>query len=376
MARDGGGAGGPKLRAEWFWADRWFASAAAFLPGEARGLYREMLTRAWSLGARLPADLSTVQLMVAFTDEEWARSWPLIAPYWDEADGHLTNATQLEVYAECHGRSEAKVRAGRRGGRSRWNGVSQEERSAQMSLVRRAPRAERRAERRAGDEPPDPDPDPEQDPKKTPPAGQPLPTEFAPPPPREAGRQAGRPGSGTINSRKTAVTAETDSPTPRNLVEAVRTGFRDAGHDAPLTLRADYPSRLDSLTAQASVGASELRAAAARLAPAYWDAINGGACERGFDPVRSPEGLLVHLLARELTIPGSTTPASAAPAMSFEEAMAALRGPPPDAAAANVDPEEEFHAAVERRWQLRQQQRGDTPSTFSIPRNPANGASE
>jgi hypothetical protein len=257
-----------------------------------------------------------------------------------------------------------------------------------MSLVREATTKPQRssdvADAVAGDvaatKPLDPDPDPsldpEQDPKKTPPAGQPLPTEFAPPPPREAGRQAGRPGSGTINSRKTAVTAETDSPTPRNLVEAVRTGFRDAGHDAPLTLRADYPSRLDSLTAQASVGASELRAAAARLAPAYWDAINGGACERGFDPVRSPEGLLVHLLARELTIPGSTTPASAAPAMSFEEAMAALRGPPPDAAAANVDPEEEFHAAVERRWQLRQQQRGDTPSTFSIPRNPANGASE
>jgi uncharacterized protein YdaU (DUF1376 family) len=110
-----------RLLAEWFWTDRWERSPAAALPIAARGLYREMLSRAWARGARLPNNPEAIRRVVGVTFEEWAATWPLVAPYWQATtDGlWLVNETQLEVYAEARGYSERASERGRRGARAR-----------------------------------------------------------------------------------------------------------------------------------------------------------------------------------------------------------------------------------------------------------------
>jgi uncharacterized protein YdaU (DUF1376 family) len=105
-----------RMRAEWFWCDRWIASSAFLLPMEARGLYREMLTAAWLRGARLPADPEAIRRAVGCSEMEWGRSWPLIRRYWSEAEGFIVNATQVEVYAECQSQRLAATSRGRKGG--------------------------------------------------------------------------------------------------------------------------------------------------------------------------------------------------------------------------------------------------------------------
>lgn len=110
-----------KLLAEWFWTDRWIGSSAALLPLEARGLYREMLTHAWRRGAKLPADLEAVQRLVGATPDEWARAWPLVAPYWVETgEGTLVNLTQVAIYNESWARRKSFVDRGVKGAQSRW----------------------------------------------------------------------------------------------------------------------------------------------------------------------------------------------------------------------------------------------------------------
>ena len=108
-----------KLRAEWFWTDRWFGSSAMLLPLEAKGLYREMLTRAWSLGAKLPAEAKLIKKVVLIEDDEWDRCWPLVEPYWETSeDGkHIYNQTQQEVMSASTSLSEKRAKAGRKGGR-------------------------------------------------------------------------------------------------------------------------------------------------------------------------------------------------------------------------------------------------------------------
>lgn len=96
-----------KLRAEWFWGDRWVCSSAFLLPIEARGLYREMLTQSWLRGGQLPNDHVAIRRAVGCTEEEWFRCWPLVERYWlISADGHsLVNETQLEVIGEAERRA-------------------------------------------------------------------------------------------------------------------------------------------------------------------------------------------------------------------------------------------------------------------------------
>jgi uncharacterized protein YdaU (DUF1376 family) len=113
-----------KLRAEWFWTDRWFASSACCLPIDARGLYRELLTRAWSLGARLPTNPEMLMRLAGVTPEEWARCWPLVEPYFHEKDGHLVNATQLEVYADCQRRQAMRTARAKKAAQARWEQCS------------------------------------------------------------------------------------------------------------------------------------------------------------------------------------------------------------------------------------------------------------
>ena len=110
----------PKLLAEWFWTDRWDGSSAALLPLEARGLYREMLTQSWRRDGRLPASPEAIKRAVRCTDAEWERCWPLVKPYWDEKDGWLTNATQLEVLAETRRQMEARSNRASAAAKTRW----------------------------------------------------------------------------------------------------------------------------------------------------------------------------------------------------------------------------------------------------------------
>jgi uncharacterized protein YdaU (DUF1376 family) len=112
-----------KLIAEWFWTDRWIGSSAFLLPLEVRGLYREMLTQSWRRGAHLPAKPDTIKRSVAATDEEWARAWPAVAPYWhlNEA-GLLVNDTQIAVYQEARDRAFRATDRAHKAARIRWAG--------------------------------------------------------------------------------------------------------------------------------------------------------------------------------------------------------------------------------------------------------------
>ena len=109
-----------KLRAEWFWTDRWFASSAYFLPIEARGIYREMLTRAWSRGAQLPADEETIRRVIGATTDEWERNWRKVGPFWRRDGDILVNETQIEIYETVREINERRSEHGRRGATARW----------------------------------------------------------------------------------------------------------------------------------------------------------------------------------------------------------------------------------------------------------------
>lgn len=113
-----------KLLAEWFWIERWDGSPAAALPLLARGLYREMLTRAWRLGGWLPNDHGAIQRLVRVTPAEWRKAWPLVSPYWREDGARIVNDTQLEVMAEARRRREEASEHGRRAANARHGQAS------------------------------------------------------------------------------------------------------------------------------------------------------------------------------------------------------------------------------------------------------------
>lgn len=97
-----------KLRAEWFWVDRWDASSAALLTMEQQGVYRTMLSQAWLRGARLPNDEQAIQRAIRCSREEWERSWPAVRGYWRVDGEWLVNDTQLEVYLKTKRELEVK----------------------------------------------------------------------------------------------------------------------------------------------------------------------------------------------------------------------------------------------------------------------------
>lgn len=103
-----------KLRAEWFWTDRWFASSAFGLPLEAQGLYRNLLSRAWANGGSIPQDPEVLRRLGGASSDEWSRAWPLVSPYWTEREGRLVNEAQLEVLAEAASRKAEAVALGKR----------------------------------------------------------------------------------------------------------------------------------------------------------------------------------------------------------------------------------------------------------------------
>jgi uncharacterized protein YdaU (DUF1376 family) len=109
-----------KLLAEWFWTDRWMGSSAFLLPIEARGLYREMLTQAWRRGARLPKQPEAIQRACGITTDEWTRSWPVVARYWQENGDCIYNETQRLVYAEALARHEAYSERASKAAKARW----------------------------------------------------------------------------------------------------------------------------------------------------------------------------------------------------------------------------------------------------------------
>jgi uncharacterized protein YdaU (DUF1376 family) len=111
-----------RLLAEWFWTDRWERSPAAALPIAARGLYREMLSRAWARGARLPNNPEAIRRVVGVTFEEWGGTWPLVSPYWQQsADGlWVLNETQVEIYTEAQAVNDRAIERSRKGNLGRW----------------------------------------------------------------------------------------------------------------------------------------------------------------------------------------------------------------------------------------------------------------
>lgn len=113
-----------RLTGEFFCLDRWFQSSAIALPLEARGLYREMLSRGWLNGGWLPNNHDAIRRLVGASEIEWRRSWPLVEPYWRVDGARLVNDTQLKIYGD------AKVRADRatHGGAAR---------GAQLQLLKR-----------------------------------------------------------------------------------------------------------------------------------------------------------------------------------------------------------------------------------------------
>lgn len=109
-----------KLRAEWFWCDRWARSTARLLPIDARGLYREMLTVAWSHGGALPNNPDAIQRAVGVTPAEWKQLWPQIARYWRVDGETLVNETQQEVYAEAKRRQQESSDHAAKAAAARW----------------------------------------------------------------------------------------------------------------------------------------------------------------------------------------------------------------------------------------------------------------
>jgi uncharacterized protein YdaU (DUF1376 family) len=103
------------LTGEYFHVDRWLASSAIALPLETRGLYREMLSRAWINGAKLPKDHDAIKRLVGASDKEWRRCWPSLERYWRIDGAYLVNDVQLKIYAT----SLARASRGQRGGAAR-----------------------------------------------------------------------------------------------------------------------------------------------------------------------------------------------------------------------------------------------------------------
>lgn len=101
-----------KLRAEWFWCDRWATSSAFLLPVGDRGVYREMLTAAWARGASLPNDHAAIQRATGISAAEWRRHWPAVEKYWRVEGDRLVNDTQVEIFREAR---QAHQRASDRG---------------------------------------------------------------------------------------------------------------------------------------------------------------------------------------------------------------------------------------------------------------------
>lgn len=146
-----------KLRAEWFWTDRWRSSSAFLLPMEARGLYREMLTAAWTLGACLPNDHEAIRMYTGCLPEVWKRCWPLIEAKWKQEGSKLVNETQREIFNKCLTLSEKRALAGARGGKA-----SGKVRSKPQANVEATPQANPKQTN-----PPSPSPSKDQSPKKT-----------------------------------------------------------------------------------------------------------------------------------------------------------------------------------------------------------------
>jgi len=112
----------PTINRECFWTDRWRGSRAFFLPLEARGLYREMLTAAWRFGAELPNDHAQIRRLVVVTEEEWNRAWPRIAHYWHVVNDKLVNFQQQRIYQEAQARHARASQHGKAAARRRWLG--------------------------------------------------------------------------------------------------------------------------------------------------------------------------------------------------------------------------------------------------------------
>lgn len=123
------------LAGEWFWVDRWMGSSAFGLSLEARGLYREMLSQSWLRGARLPADHASIRRLVAASEREWKRCWPLIEKFWTVEGDYLVNKVQQEVYAITRAKQKRATDRASKAAEARWEKELQKDVDAKRSSV-------------------------------------------------------------------------------------------------------------------------------------------------------------------------------------------------------------------------------------------------
>jgi uncharacterized protein YdaU (DUF1376 family) len=79
-----------------------------------RGFHRELLTRAWLRGARLPNNPEACQRLIAASTAEWDEYWPKVKHLWREQDGELVNDDQLEAYRVASKHAEANLQRGQK----------------------------------------------------------------------------------------------------------------------------------------------------------------------------------------------------------------------------------------------------------------------
>ena len=100
-----------------WWIDRWMLSEArSDMTTEERGLYRELLDRAWLRDAVLPDDVERLRKLADATPEEWARSWPAVSRHFVRVDGGLCNIAQAELYRGASAAHDKRKKAGHLGG--------------------------------------------------------------------------------------------------------------------------------------------------------------------------------------------------------------------------------------------------------------------
>lgn len=102
-----------------FYPKDWLGSASvSSMPLAAQGLYARLLAFAW-LSDGLPADDEALRRLAGVERAEWRRVWPLVSSLWEARDGRLYQAKQERVRQEQTAYTEAKRKAGQKGGATR-----------------------------------------------------------------------------------------------------------------------------------------------------------------------------------------------------------------------------------------------------------------
>lgn len=103
-----------------FYPGDWLSSGSVrTMSPEARGVYFDLLAVAWQEGG-IPADPSTLAGWLGLTPRRFQKVWAEIQGRWESnGNGLLVNPRMERERSEAMQRHEARVKAGRKGGRSK-----------------------------------------------------------------------------------------------------------------------------------------------------------------------------------------------------------------------------------------------------------------